>query len=211
MFKKRMVAVLVAGLFASGLASAQLQGSAHDFSTDGWNGTGEMCIVCHTPHNAITAGVSSNAPLWNHATTTATFSTYVGFDLESTPGQPSSSSLLCLSCHDGTVALDSFGGNTGSNFIGGGANFGTDLTNDHPIGVSYTDTEIASDGELQPLTNTYTVPVVGGVDTVLNGLLNNGTTVECASCHDVHNKNTDASLLKVNNANSALCTTCHAK
>lgn len=201
----------VAGLLISGLATAQIVGSEHDFSGQAW--TGEICNVCHTPHNADATVASDAAPLWDHEVTTSTFTTYgAGYDMESTAGQPVGTSLLCLSCHDGTVALDSFGGRTPTaGTIGGNANFGTDLSNDHPIGVLYTAAEIAADGELHPLTNTYTQPVTGASLTVGGGLLNGGSTVECSSCHDVHATNVSNVLLKVDNANSALCLACHDK
>ncbi|MFQ6108814.1 MAG: cytochrome C, partial [Candidatus Aminicenantales bacterium] len=100
------------------VALAQISGTAHDFSGDTWNTSGEICIVCHTPHNADTS--VSAAPLWNHDVTTATYTLYSSSTLDATLGQPGDISKLCLSCHDGTVAIDSFGGATGSNFISGG-------------------------------------------------------------------------------------------
>jgi len=205
----RMAAVVA--FLVSGLASAQIVGSDHDFSAQAW--TGEICSVCHTPHNADASVASDAAPLWDHEVTTSTFTTYgSGYDMESTAGQPTGTSLLCLSCHDGTVALDSFGGRTPTaGPIAGNANFGTDLSNDHPIGILYTATEIAADGELQPLTNTYTQPVTGATLTVGEGLLDNGSTVECSSCHDVHATNVSNVLLKVDNTSSALCLACHDK
>lgn len=217
MFKRiaSLLTIAVTGLFWSGLASADIANSAHDFTqAGGFNIGGEVCEACHTPHNADAAVASSAAPLWDHEVTGATFTTYSGYDLTgggSAP-QPAGTSLMCLSCHDGTVALDNYGSVTnGSTFMTGSTLVGTDLSNDHPIGIPYTATEIAADGELQPLNNQYIVPVAGGTDTVLSGLLSNGTTVECSSCHDVHAKNTAAKLTKVDNSGSKLCLACHAK
>ena len=71
----------------SSIAMGQnIQGSAHDFSNDSWNTTGQICIVCHTPHNAD--ATVTNAPLWNHETTTATFTTYNSATMEAATGQP---------------------------------------------------------------------------------------------------------------------------
>ena len=118
---------------------AQITGSSHDFSGQSWNPGGanaEICVVCHTPHNANTSVV--NAPLWNHAlSATATYTMYSSATMNAvTTGQPDGSSKLCLSCHDGTVALENFGGvtsgthlMTGNAAVGSGAN----LSNDHPI------------------------------------------------------------------------------
>lgn len=133
--------------------------------------TGEICVFCHTPHGAATA--SDNPPLWNKALpSSGSYSTYSSSTMDAggvgaagavTIG---SVSLACLSCHDGTQAMDNIvnapgsgqydstgGGVNGRSYTwsGNGANaagimqnhdgfiaaLGTDLTNDHPIGISY--------------------------------------------------------------------------
>ena len=180
---------------------AQIVGSAHDFSAKTWSG-GNTCIVCHTPHNAV----SGTAVLWNHEATTATFTVYNSTTLDATVGQPAGSSKLCLSCHDGTVALDNFGGTTtGTNFITTG-NLTTDLSDDHPISFAYTTALATSDGGLfNPSTANSGL---GG--TIATDLLF-GDRMECASCHDVHNAGGNSFLLRISNAASALCLTCHNK
>lgn len=187
---------------------AVITGSEHDFSGESWNSTGEICIVCHTPHNAT----STIAPLWNHRITTATFTVYTSETLNAIVGQPNASSKACLSCHDGTVGVDAFGGRPGTVFITGEANLGTDLSNDHPISFLYDAALAQLDGSLYNPT-VRTVPALGG-RTVDNGMLI-GHKLECGSCHDVHNNKGDAPttehLLLVNNADSALCLTCHNK
>jgi hypothetical protein len=120
-------------VLVAGIAGAQITGSAHDFSGQGW-GTIEICQPCHTPHNA---SIALPVVLWNHEVTAATYTLYTSPTMNATTGQPDGVSRACLSCHDGTVALDSFGGATGTNFIGGDANFGTDLSNDHPVSFAY--------------------------------------------------------------------------
>jgi len=70
------------------------------------NNYGEVCVYCHTPHGANTTLV---APLWNRTSKATTYQTY---DLLNTGSltqpvsQPGASSLTCLSCHDGTTAVD---------------------------------------------------------------------------------------------------------
>ena len=184
---------------------AQITGSAHDFSGQGWNTTGEICIVCHTPHNAdITVG---NVPLWNHELTTATFTPYTSNTLDATVGQPTGGSKLCLSCHDGTVALDNFGGTTGgTNYISGDANIGTDLSDDHPISFTYDAALATADGGLFDPTTTNS-----GLGGTINADMLFGGQLQCASCHDVHNGSGQASLLLMSNDASALCLTCHNK
>ena len=181
-------------------AEAGIAGSAHDFSSQGWSG-GQICEPCHTPHNASTAG-----PLWNHAVSAASYTLYASGTMDAGPAQPAGVSLLCLSCHDGTVALDSFGGATGTNTITGSALVGTDLSNDHPISFAYDSTLASSDGELHdPSTASTTLGGTIDADLLFSGQL------ECASCHDVHDAAGNAFLLKIDNAGSALCLTCHAK
>ena len=193
---QKVLISLVMFVSLSSICFAGIAGTAHDFSGAGWNSSGEICIVCHTPHNAQAL---TSAPLWNHTYTTQTFNVYSGFDLDATVGQPSEASKLCLSCHDGTVALDSFGGATGTNPIGSGsANLGTSLTNDHPISMTYDGGLASSDGGLKDPTSQ-----------AVAALLHSGK-VECSSCHDVHD-NTVAPFLRMSNTNSALCLTCHDK
>ena len=198
------LAVVGAFLFLASPVWADIVGTAHDFSSKNWNPTGEICVVCHTPHNADTT--VTNAPLWNHEVTTATFTPYTSATLDATTGQPNGVSKLCLSCHDGTVAIDNFGGTTnGTHFISGGEKLGTDLSNDHPVSFTYDTALSTTDGELfDPATQPSGL---GG--TISDDLLVGGK-VECASCHDVHGTPNDH-LLLIDNSGSALCLTCHDK
>lgn len=219
-FRLGVSVVAALSINASAFAGT-IGGSAHDFTALGWSG-GEMCVVCHTPHSKNAANV--NAPLWNHAdSTVASFTMYTSPSLDAvSSGQPAGTSRLCLSCHDGTIAVDSFGGKTGTTIIGVAAQVGSagDLTKDHPISITY-DTALATrDGSLNdPATQQATIGLAGGkikTGTVSALLLTNGT-VQCSSCHDVHNTFTVAgpALLKMasagNTAGTSLCATCHNK
>ena len=189
----------------SSLGVAQINGSAHDFSSRSWNSTNEICVVCHTPHNADTSVI--DVPLWNHQVTNATFTVYSSATLDAVVGQPDGASKLCLSCHDGTIAVDSFGGATdGTHFITGQHNLGTDLSNDHPVSFTY-DTSLANDdgGLYDPAS---TMSGLGG--TIADDLLI-ANRVQCSSCHDVHNGSGLSKLLVKSNTGSALCLTCHDK
>lgn len=201
--------VLAVAGFIAAPAFAVISGSAHDFSSETWSG-GQLCVVCHTPHNASTA---LPAPLWNHAATAASFTVYSSLTLNAgVLPQPGPSSKACLSCHDGTVAIDSFGGATGSEFVTGSDSVGTDLANDHPVSFTYDTALATADGGLfDPATKT--VSILGG-KSIKDGMLI-GDKVECGSCHDVHKtkgySTSSSKLLLVSNAASGLCLTCHNK
>ena len=200
-----VLAVLCVGMALVFPLRGGIIGSAHDFSTANWNFSGEICITCHTPHNAVSDVEAGR--LWNHQLTDATFVLYSSdsFDGSQTIGQPTATSKLCLSCHDGTVALDNFGGFTGGtefNFL----QIGPDLSTSHPISFTYDSALAVIDREL------YDPKVhqsgLGG--TIDSDLLYKGR-LECTSCHDVHNTAGAAYLLVKSNAGSALCLTCHNK
>jgi len=185
----------------------QITGSAHDFSGVSW-ANNQICIVCHTPHNGMTV---LDAPLWSHEQSTAAYALYASptFDGSATIGQPSGNSKLCLSCHDGTVALENFGGiTTGTTFITGSAlvGGGGDLSRDHPISFIYNDALAVADGGLSAPTTTNS-----GLGGTIDEDLLYANRMECASCHDVHNKYGHSHLLIMSNAGSALCLTCHTK
>jgi predicted CXXCH cytochrome family protein len=192
-----LAGVLTISLYGGKVQAASIVGSPHDLSGRGW-GTNEICIFCHTPHNAKSPQL---VPLWNHASTAATFTLYSSSTLNAVPGQPSNNSKACLSCHDGTVALDSYGARTGTNFISGGALLGTDLSNDHPISFTYDAALATADGAL--VTPANASQVVAGIPLYT-------AKVECASCHDVHNP-ANGDFLRFSNAGSALCLKCHIK
>ena len=197
--------LFVAFIFQVGMS--QISGTSHDFTGSAWNTTGELCIVCHTPHNGDMT--VATAPLWNHkVTAVAAYTVYSSSTLDATVGQPGDESKLCLSCHDGTVALENCGGvTTGTNLIASGnpTYVGTDLTNDHPISFTYDAALSGTDAGLHNPTTTNSG--LGG--TISADMLFSGK-MQCASCHDVHD-NTHGSFLRVSNVASALCITCHNK
>ncbi len=194
--------------FTSGTAlAAGIAGTDHDFSGEPWSG-GDLCEVCHTPHNADVTTITG-MPLWAHDTTTSTFTVYTSptFDGAGTIGQPSGASLACLSCHDGTVAIDSYSGRTGTDFMTGSAAVGTDLTDDHPISFDYTTALATTDGGLfDPSTTASGLTTSGTID----GDMLFSSQLQCATCHDVHDK-TYNFFLRMDNTGSALCLTCHDK
>lgn len=191
--------------FVAATSSGQIVNSAHDFSSMAWSG-GQICLPCHTPHNAI-AGLPR---LWNHELTVATYTMHEGsgtaeadFDYKS---------RMCLSCHDGTVALDSFGGQNGTSFIPGDANLGTNLTDDHPVGA---DAKYPPNpqptwwaGAFKPASSLpSTLRLADWTDQTTGEAFK---VVGCGTCHNPHNKGFPHLQTMSNNA-SALCLGCHIK
>jgi len=206
---RKILALPLALLGIGGLAlvfSESVFQSKHNLSFSGLGPVtaateAEVCIFCHAPHNA-----GAEAPLWNRFSSGAVYQPYTSSSAVAVVGQPSGASKLCLSCHDGTVALDSFGGATGTTFLTGPTLLGTDLSNDHPVSFIFDSALAAADGGLE---NPATAPS-GLLGTIREDLLFNDR-MECASCHDVHNSYNQAGLLVKSNAASALCATCHTK
>ncbi len=170
----------------------------------------QVCVFCHTPHGAD----QSKGPLWNRNYTAGSFNMYSSSTINMTQEtQPVTVSLACLSCHDGTTGFDSLLNFPGSGSTNPGdwtwnnsknriqssatAYMGTDLTNDHPISITY-DTTKDTDFVAKNGTNYVgTLPLYSG-------------RVECGSCHNPHDDQYGL-FLRANNAGSALCTTCHSK
>jgi len=189
-------------------AQTSMVGQAHDFSTNGWS-QGEICKPCHTPHHALNDETGAAVGwLWNHQLTTATYTMYDNTTSSSIDAFDTLS-RLCMSCHDGTVALDSFGGSPGSSFIGGGELIGVDLTDDHPVGLTAVYPE-AGDSHFNAAVNHKLGPNgelklrpmdIGGVQTY---------TVGCMTCHTPHYKGFDHQM-RMTNSSSAMCLSCHIK
>lgn len=243
------------------------------------NRYGEVCVYCHTPHGA---NASVAAPLWNRNLPTSTV--YVTYDKLNTSSltmavnQPGASSLPCLSCHDGSQAIDAIINMPGSGQYSATADpttwqptragqlksgqhrtllecmachasdggalglgtgvatdfsvfvIGTDLKNDHPVGVLFpavsgtgTDWNTPSGTVTRGANVTKFFdqdPTDGRMDKGEIRLYDdgNGASVECASCHDPHGVPSagngtviNATFLRKSNTASAVCMTCHNK
>ena len=239
--KQLRIAALTLSLVVLGYtssATAAITGTKHDLSaTDTTNK--EICVFCHTPHGSDTG---APAPLWNRVLGQDTdYNKYVGVLITGSQNLDTTGvSLACLSCHDGTqgvdVVINAPSGNIGVyNYNASGAALGadvamtgtpvpmlgTDLTNDHPVGIQYAGggiandcTGTATDTAFKPCSEVGLLPVVPvTVATVTTNLplyeSASGPLVECATCHDVH-ADTDQ-FLRVANDSSAVCLGCHNK
>lgn len=200
--------LIVAALVCSWTVYAQVSVSSplnkHNLSASGPGpvksaATTEVCIFCHTPHNA-----DPTPPLWNQTLSGAAYTSYSSSTMTAAAGLPQGSSKLCLSCHDGTVALGSTLGSGQIPMQGlvggrltGTSSLGTNLRDDHPFSFA-------------PITGSEIVNPPPGSPVKLDA---NGR-VQCRTCHDPHQMDADATVgkfLVAGNASSALCVTCHRK
>lgn len=221
---------------AEGARVADVTNTKHNLSTSGpgpVKATDEtqICVFCHTPHGAELDDPQNPTPtpLWNREYSTATYTPYISKSMQAAgmappdPGlQPDGSSKLCLSCHDGTIAIGAVNvlngqlmsspismsgvGTTvpgempaGSGETTGFTRFiGTDLTNDHPISFTYDTALAAADGELRDPADTN-----NEIDNRTRGVkplvpLENNK-VQCISCHNPHIRETDDTAGNINN------------
>ncbi len=159
----------------------------------------EVCVFCHTPHN-----VNPQQSLWNRSLPGTVYTLYDSSTLEAVLNQPTGSARLCLSCHDGTLALGNLRvkSRTGSTNLGhltGNAVLGVDLSDDHPISFRYDAALALKRGELtspQALSNRVRLDK--------NGQL------QCTACHEPHD-NRYRKFLSVDDRAGGLCITCHRK
>jgi predicted CXXCH cytochrome family protein len=204
MTKGKLLVVLLFYYGCSILHSQSVVNSVHNLSVAG-PGTikatteTEVCIFCHTPHNSKPAG-----PLWNRNDPGVTYVLYNSSTIQAVPGQPDGSSTLCLSCHDGTIALGNVVSRTTDISFSGGVtrlpagktNLTTDLSDDHPVSFRYNSALAVADGQLKdPSSITYPVSL-------------DNEKVQCTSCHDPH-KNVYSDFLVESTKFSGLCFKCH--
>ena len=232
----RLMAIVGLFLFLPAAQSGTVVGSRHDLSTPG---TPQVCEFCHTPHHASQnlpgaplwnrAETTQTFTLYGSPTMNTT---------PGQPGSafawPGVLSRFCLSCHDGVNASAVVYGNivsTKHDLVkppGGGMPdmtsepncerchsdiysgrkrtlvLGTNLANDHPISMPYPTATQDPDFQRPP-----SVTGGWGGQTQMDVKLFTGS-VECGSCHNVHDPD-QAPFLRKSNAASALCLTCHKK
>jgi predicted CXXCH cytochrome family protein len=205
-----MFALLAISLLPGSAGANSVVGSLHDLTS----GTeGRVCIFCHTPHHAIVLQDSQyTGPLWNRDENSVLvnpdyYTSYVSSTIVASKGksvgQPQGASRLCLSCHDGTIALASASHGIGVSLgtLTGRTLLGTNLSTDHPVSILYGQkTGEYVDAATVTGTTRVKLPKHGGLP-----------YVECTSCHDPHD-NQYSNFMVVNTAiqADALCTVCHA-
>ncbi len=197
------VFLLLILLLCGASARAGVAGSKHDFWVPGGgppdrSGGADTCIFCHTPHTDAPA-----RPLWNRRLSELVFTPYSSSSMQANPGQPTGSSKLCLSCHDGTIAVSEVVRSPGPvglfGKVRGRASLGADLSDDHPVSFVFDSTLATEDGEL-----VHPDTLIGVVR------LDHDNEMQCTSCHDAHSDRWGDFLL-MDGQFSALCITCHEK
>jgi hypothetical protein len=226
----------------------------------------QICVFCHTPHGADS---SLPAPLWNKSVQNKTYTPYSSSSLDAatiqgaSAGHPLGSSKLCLSCHDGAMQLGSVRvlrgqqnptiavNNTNAGAMPAGAGVTTgftrqlggatydDLSNDHPISITYDAALSLRDGELrtpdasQRFGNVFGKLVPGDHYKPMLPLAPTGSAnagqVQCTTCHDPHIRETNLTeeknikFLRANRfqfdqpgtsysaVNDIICLACHDK
>jgi predicted CXXCH cytochrome family protein len=206
------VIILLIYLSASITSAGTIKGSPHDFRGYLWKHSGEICNPCHAMHGTKTLP----APLWDHDLPTQTYTMYGQTYPPTMDGKVSSKpdglSKICLSCHDGIIAPDVYGGNMcGTGVLFDQDMMGTVSSNSHPISFKYNTALTMKDRDLYD-PSTKLSGVIGSTGTINADMLFLNR-MECASCHDVHNTKAvpGTKLLVKDNAESALCLTCHNK
>lgn len=189
--------LLLALALQAGPALAQQAGVAatrHNLSV---SGPGEIkaatetqvCKFCHVPHSAVVP-----QPLWGHA-----LSKVERYEVpvvrratgvvEPMP-QPDGASRLCLSCHDGTVALGDLG-RAGRQITMAGAQrldrsrrgfIGTDLSGSHPISFVIPEADPNGQGSAHDMgIRTRSLVLADG-----KVRLDEAGKMQCTTCHDAH-------------------------
>lgn len=216
---KMLIFLSAATLFA-GSAMAGISNTRHNLSTSGIGSVKaqtetEICVFCHTPHNATVKN-----PLWNRNNPTRAIATYAANQsphINATiPANLAEDSVsrFCLSCHD---EITGSGDNIGNNVVNRGPiamngdmrpatallKGNQDLKDDHPVGfrvLDKTEVGIGGDPEINDKT-TWGFPLYKSS----NGI----NQLECLTCHDPHRQSLN--FLRKTTASGGLCLTCHDK
>ena len=206
----RILPVCLVLLFTGGALRAQITGDVigmHDLGPGSKSPiTGartDFCAYCHAPHSGLDVG------LWNQKLTTQNYTMYTS-DTETNRGtQPmlGTDSNLCLSCHDGTVAV-------GATVVYGQVAtqgsmypldvFGINLQPSHPFSLVL---------PLQDNIHLIASLVANGKTGDPTGAIKliNGN-VECTSCHNPHVQAKDLvsqNFLVKDSSNGQMCLACH--
>lgn len=197
-----MLVLALLGPLPAAHAQSDIAKTVHNLTPEGTGTMKEtrrtgLCVFCHTPHNG-----NPERSMWNKDLPGITYQLYTSSTLRADLKQPTGSSRLCLSCHDGFVAMGNLrvpppgdpltlGAMTGPSVLG------TDLSDDHPISFVF-DSALAAKhaGIVDP----------GGLPKSLP--LDRKNELQCTTCHNPHESNR-AKFLRMDNTSSGMCLACH--
>ena len=204
-----LLLVLAAISQAQVATGADVLGS-HNLSTSGTGpvkGPADACLYCHAPHSGVG---TTNSALWSQTLSVQTYAAYSSTTLKNVPQQPTlgGSSSLCLSCHDGTVAVGQtqpYGPLMMTGSMTATDKFGSGLQGSHPFSLKL---PMVDAPDLQTsLTSTHTTADPTKAVTLVN------SNVECTSCHSPHVQAIDQlsqNFLVRDSSNGQMCLACHS-
>jgi hypothetical protein len=202
-------ALVLAQSFATAQAPADVMGMHNLSPSSGASvySQGSLgCTFCHAPHS----GLGANTPLWNQTLSKATYTPYTSTTyIEQGNTQPTLgvTSSLCLSCHDGTVAVGqsaAYGTLPVTGSMNSVDSFGTNLSGSHPFSLILPMKD-ASNLVASLVSQGKTADPTGAVK-LING------NIECTSCHNPHVQGTDRiaqNFLVRDSSSGQMCLACH--
>ena len=194
-------------LLLSTFIFAQSANNPHEIDTVGKNINDDICKNCHLSFNGEYSGylasiyTPSKEEYLTYLASTEKFSiddiATAGSDLETSDATYTnplslSSSKLCMSCHDGVIALG----------VSHQGVLKISLDKSHPISVDYIEGKSSLRDKNTRIENWDNASFIKDI------LVND--KIECISCHSPHNK-TYKNYLRSKNDKSKLCFTCHNK
>jgi predicted CXXCH cytochrome family protein len=196
----RALAILIVAVFFHHAAlgySDTLEASEHDFSPHIVEGDSQICSFCHMPPSNF-----SQTPLWaKESSDKHGFTIYSSADPSPGMSRLGLESLMCLSCHDGAIGFDALNGlirteaqGVELTYPGGPPVIEEDVCESHPVGINIP----SGDGNYRSI-----------ADIVNAGFILFDSKIECATCHDTHNKMGFEDFLRLSQQDSMLCLGCH--
>lgn len=195
---------------------------------------GDACVYCHIPPDGeASASDAEQIQGWNRIRPAVEgYTLYESPTFKSKAQVPNEITMLCLSCHDGSMAVDRIvntprawtSGNVMTMHMKMNTNgdlnscstchdgtiahdiskkyIGTDMRRNHPVSIKYPG--LATNMDFVRFSSGFNTPM--DEKGFSNGVRLFDGFVECASCHDVHNPN---SYKLLRTRGEFLCTTCH--
>jgi hypothetical protein len=210
-----LVVVITTTMGFAKVGKSAIAGGPHDLRTELSGGSYALCNYCHIAHkfSNVTAPATAGPLLWNHTLSgktsygVYTSSTFSGYNTDITDlgsvATPTVSNL-CLSCHDGTIAIDSWYSavrTTQNSVFMPADRTVTDLTQQHPVNFTYNAALANAAGLLVPASTT-SVDGAGEIP-LFEGKM------QCATCHDPHNGKGIMTQAFPSQPSGTFCTYCH--